>query len=63
MGLRQRQQANASRRAIGDEPEPGCGLGSGIRRWMRYHKRVSASSVKIKHPERYLHPRCLRREG
>lgn len=63
MGLHQRQQANASRRALGDEPEPGCGLGSGVKRWMRYHKRVSFSSVKIKPVDRYLHPRRLRREG
>ena len=60
MGLRQRQLENIKRRAKGVEPEPGCGLGSGIKRWMRYHKRVAAKPVTIKHPEKYLNAHARR---
>ena len=61
MGLRQRQRENAKRRAEGKEPQPGCCLGSGVKRWMRYHKRVIAKPVKIRHPEKYLNAHARRR--
>jgi hypothetical protein len=54
MGLKQRQLTNKARRARGEEPKPGCGPSGSVKRWMRYHKRVAAKRVRIKHPERYL---------
>jgi len=54
MGLHLRKLANKTRRANGNEPIPGCGFGTGVKRWMRYHKRVMAAPIKIKNPERYL---------
>lgn len=40
-GLAGRRLRNQWARANGTEPEPGCGRGSGIKRWMRYHRRVA----------------------
>lgn len=51
-GLKRRQWENAKRRANGNEPEPG--LSAGVKRRMRYLKRVSLEPIKIKNPERYL---------
>lgn len=54
MGRRSRQIHNKTVRANGNEPEPGPF--AGVKRWMRYLKRVPCivSLNKIKHPERYL---------
>jgi hypothetical protein len=53
MSLSQRQSRNANSRANGNEPEPGSF--AGVKRWMRYHKRVTARYVEIKNPDKHLH--------
>ena len=52
MGLRDRKSRNETRRANGDEPEPGDY--AGVKRRARYLKRVACKPVKIKNPEKYL---------
>jgi hypothetical protein len=41
VGLFARRARNVLARANGNEPEPGCGRGRGIKRWLRYHRRVA----------------------
>jgi hypothetical protein len=41
VGLVARQARNVLARANSNEPEPGCGRGRGIKRWLRYHRRVA----------------------
>lgn len=54
MGLRGRQAQNERLRANGEEPSPGCGRGSGVKRWARYLKRAALTPIKIRNLERYL---------
>jgi hypothetical protein len=53
MGQRQRRLSNAAARARGNEPQPG--IRAGVKRWMRYLKRVGQHVTKIKNPSRHLH--------
>ncbi len=58
MGLRYRRNQNATKRANGDEPEPGDY--AGVKRWTRYLKRIERKPVNIKNPEKYLNARSKR---
>jgi len=51
-GKARRKWENAKRRAAGNEPVPG--LNAGVKRRMRFLKRVIQEPIKIKNPDRYL---------
>ena len=52
MGLSSRKFRNESLRANGVEPVPDWF--AGVKRWMRYLKRVPAVAKKIKNPDKFL---------
>lgn len=53
VGLAQRRSHNENLRANDEEPAPGCGRGTGVKRWSRYLKRGTAVTVEIKNPQKY----------
>jgi hypothetical protein len=53
-GLRSRQSANANQRANGEEPLPGCGRGTGVKRHMRYASRVKIEDQDQERRDKYL---------
>lgn len=52
MGLYQRKSRNETNRANGNEPVPGAF--AGVKRWMRYHKRIALKPIRIKNPADYV---------